>query len=580
MKPSYIVLLLLAAFLFVWNVWGYDLWAPDEPYFGEGAREMIADGHWLVPYVNGAVTTDKPPLFFWLIAIFSLPFGNVLSLTARIPSALAMLGSVILTVRLGSRLWGEREGILAGLILATTYLPWDKARSAQIDALLCFLILASLSAFEAFRAGDLKGRYAGFLFWGISALAVLAKGPVGIILPLGIVICTLALDRNLRAWKSFAPITGPLLFFILIGSWALPATLLNGQEYSVWGALKKHFLERAVYGMHHKQPFWYYLKVMPVQLLPWTGLVPGAFLLAWRHRSREKWFLVIWVVFIILFFSISSEKRDLYTLPAFPAVALLMARLAAPWWREESERDQQAMQNTAGRGWITLPQGITGGLFLLVGLVLPFAAYRSEREYLASGIWLAAGMVIGGGWMLVASLVKNPRRTIQATAGTFLIMALVVTSVVFPSLNSVKSIRIFALDVKRITAGSRAAGHQVMTFNLGNFPQAIAFYTDGLYTRELKNLSDLEAHISSTDEVFVIADAAQFEQLPRALRDRLNILLSHKHHRMEIVLASNRSGEHSYKDSCFVPIELQRIPVASAQTERARMAQSVPSHGP
>ena len=548
MKTSHLVLL-LAAFLLIWNVWGYDLWAPDEPYFGEGAREMISDGHWLVPHVNGAVTTDKPPLFFWLIAIFSLPFGKVLPLTARIPSALAMLGSVALTMRLGRRLWGEREGMLAGLILATTYLPWDKARSAQIDALLCFLILASLSAFEAFRAGDLKGRYAGLLFWGISALAVLAKGPVGIILPFGIALCTLAFDRNLNAWRNFAPVTGPFLFFILIGSWALPASLLNGQEYSVWGVLKKHFVERAVYGMHHKQPFWYYLKVMPVQLLPWTGLVPGAFLLAWKNRRREKWFLMIWAVFVILFFSISSEKRDLYTLPAFPAFALLMARLGAPWWRREREKNQPTMQDTAGRRWITVPQGIAGGLFLLIGLVLPFAAYLLEREYLVSAIWVAAGMLIGGGWMLVASLVKNPRHAIQATAGTFVITALVMTSIVFPSLNSVKSIRTFALDMKTITADSRAAGNPVLTYYLGNFPQAIAFYTDGLYTREAQSLTDLEAHVSSPDEVFVIADAAKLDQLPRALRDRLNILLSHKHHRMEIVLASNRTGEErSSKD--------------------------------
>ena len=81
------LVLLLAALLFLWNIWGYDLWAPDEPFFGEGAREMVVDGQWAVPHVNGMVTTDKPPLFFWLIAILSLPLGKVTSLTARLPSA-------------------------------------------------------------------------------------------------------------------------------------------------------------------------------------------------------------------------------------------------------------------------------------------------------------------------------------------------------------------------------------------------------------------------------------------------------------------------------------------------------------
>src|SRR5438093_1254910 len=152
-----------AAFLGLWNLWGYDLWAPDEPYFAEGAREMLADGQWAVPHVNGTITTDKPPLFFWIIALLSLPAGRVTPLTARLPSALAGLGSVVLAMRLARRaaaapgtarlapeapaVSGEADAGLAGLGLATTHLHWDKARSAQIDALLAFLILAALSAF-------------------------------------------------------------------------------------------------------------------------------------------------------------------------------------------------------------------------------------------------------------------------------------------------------------------------------------------------------------------------------------------------------------------------------------------------
>src|SRR6185436_3260732 len=162
----------------LWGVWSYDLWAPDEPYFGEGAREMVVDGRWAVPHVNGEVTTDKPPLFFWLIAFFSLPFGKVSSLTARLPSILASLGTIWLTMRLACRFAGARAGPLAGVVLMTTYLFWDKARTAQIDALLCLLILAALSAFESFRAGESSGPRAGLAFWLASALAVLAKGPV------------------------------------------------------------------------------------------------------------------------------------------------------------------------------------------------------------------------------------------------------------------------------------------------------------------------------------------------------------------------------------------------------------------
>ena len=75
MKPARAVLL-VAAILFICNIWGYDLWAPDEPFFGEGAREMVVDGQWLVTHVNGKVNTHKPPFFFWLIALLSLPLAD------------------------------------------------------------------------------------------------------------------------------------------------------------------------------------------------------------------------------------------------------------------------------------------------------------------------------------------------------------------------------------------------------------------------------------------------------------------------------------------------------------------------
>jgi hypothetical protein len=167
-KPARTVLL-IAAVLFICNIWGYDLWAPDEPFFGEGAREMVVDGQWVVTHVNGKVNTHKPPFFFWLIALLSLPLGRVTSLTARLPSALASLGTVAMVLRLGRRTSSERTAVLAAFILATTYMFWDKARSVQIDAAMCCLIWVSLSAFEAWRAGDLEGRRAGLIFWASAA---------------------------------------------------------------------------------------------------------------------------------------------------------------------------------------------------------------------------------------------------------------------------------------------------------------------------------------------------------------------------------------------------------------------------
>ena len=190
---------------------------------------------------------------------------------------------------------------------------------AQIDALLCFLILVALFAFEGFRSGDWPGRRAGLVFWAAAALAVLAKGPVGLLLPLGVALVTLALDRDLGLWRRFAPFSGPLLFLFLAG---LDDDLHVGEV--------RYGVERGLHGMHHAQPFWYYLEVLPYALLPWSFLLPGALLLAWRRRrDPADRFLLAWALFIVLFFSVSTEKRNLYILPAFPAFALLFARLVA-----------------------------------------------------------------------------------------------------------------------------------------------------------------------------------------------------------------------------------------------------------
>ncbi len=319
---------MLAAVLFFWFLGAHDLWAPDEPFFGEGAREMLVDGQWLVTHVNGVVNSHKPPLFFWLIAIFSIPIGAVTEFTARLPSVLAALGTLALVMRLGRRWFGPKTAALAGLLLATTYMFWDKARWSQIDSLLCFLIWVALSAFEAWRSGEADGRRAGALFWCAAALAVLAKGPVGLLLPLGIVIVVLAVERDLGSLRRFAPLVGPLVFVLVAGAWAVAATLWGPADYSVIGALREHFVERGMHGMHHVRPFWYYAERLPLSLLPVDGSAAGGAGpgLARTDAARQGLRLaLVAAVFVVVFFSISTEKRDLYVLPAFPAIALMMA---------------------------------------------------------------------------------------------------------------------------------------------------------------------------------------------------------------------------------------------------------------
>jgi 4-amino-4-deoxy-L-arabinose transferase-like glycosyltransferase len=492
---------------------------------------MVADGQWLVPHVNGVITTDKPPLFFWAIALFSLPFGGVPSFAARLPSILAGLGSVWLVMRLGRRFGGERAGLLAAALFATAYLPWDKARTAQIDALLCFLVLAALSAFEAFRAGDLDGRRAGLAFWIAAGLGTLAKGPVGLLLPLGVALVTLAADRNVRAWRRFAPLAGPLAFLAVIAAWGVPASLFGG-EYSLIGALRTHFVDRGLHGMHHRNPWWYYLQTIPVQFMPWSGLLPLAFAAAWRRRGEPALrLLLVWPLFIVLFFTLSGERRDLYVLPAFPALALLIALAVDPLL--------DGAPAAFSPRWVTVPQGILGALFLAAGIALPLLPPRPAFDFGAS-LWPAAAVLAVGGLAVLASAVRGGvRPTIVATIVTIGAVYLAVVTFVYPAANPAKSARELAVAMRERSAPSRAAGERVAAYRLSNLPEALAFYS-GVYTLELQSLPSLVEHLERPGQVYALFEESVLQDLPASLRERVTVVARQERARSTIVLVTNR----------------------------------------
>jgi 4-amino-4-deoxy-L-arabinose transferase-like glycosyltransferase len=531
------IILIAAAGLFLWFLGAHDLWAPDEPFFGEGAREMLVDGQWLVSHVNGVLNTHKPPLFFWLIAIFSIPLGAVTEFTARLPSVLAGLGTLWLTMRLGLRWYGAKTAALAGVILMTTFMFWDKARWSQTDSVLCFLIWLSLFAFDRFRSGSGSGRWWGVLFWFALVLAVLDKGPVGLLLPLGIAVITLTLDRGWGRIGQFAPLLGPLVFVAVASAWIIAVDLWGPPEYSVLGALKEHFVERGIHGMHHAQPPWYYLSRLPTSIMPWAGLIPGALYLAWKRRSvKTDRLALVCCVFVFVFFTISTEKRDLYMLPSFPAWALLFANLIATACRLDRTGENSFEIN---KKWVTLGHGIVLGLVTLVALGLPFVASDIDEIPYWMACVVALILLVLGTSSLFFVFRKKPVSMILASGAGMYVAYLFTAAVIYPSMEPVKSARSFALEMKEITATSRSEGNQVLAWRIGNLPNAFAFYSDGVYTLETTDANVLIDHMNQEAEVFALVLA---DDLNESMRQSLShswvvedTLLSRRH----VLLLSN-----------------------------------------
>lgn len=536
-SPSAPRWLLLAAFVFfAWNIWAYDLWAPDEPFFAEGAREMIDDGNWLVPHINGEVNSHKPPLFFWLIALFSLPFGQVSSVTARLPSVLAALTTLGATMYMARRAVTERVGLLTGAVLATSFLFWEKARTAQIDSLLCCCITLALLAFSEYRAGRLSGRFAGVAFWAACALGTLAKGPVGLVVPLGTAVLVLAFERSLSRWLGFAPLLGPLAFVGIAGSWVGALELWPVPGYSVLGALREHFVERGLSGMDHLRPWWYYAKALPWVFFPWSLLLPGAVAHAWRQRNSAAVRLaLVHSGFIVLFFSFSAEKRELYVLPALPAMAFLVAHFLDSFLAPAASA---LAERRLSPRWLFVPQTFLGVVMILAGLAVPLLARREYPDLLAASIVFAAVFVAGGSLVVLAAWRARAESVVRNTCLAMAAILLALPTLGYPAINAEKSGRVLAREVAEAVASVRAPEVPVVALEISNVIRPINFYAGGLYaqTIDLGERYLLLDRLAEGRPFVLVADRSALPELERADGARLVELYGARLSRRDIVV--------------------------------------------
>ena len=191
--PAHIIILFLSCyFIFFFGIGARDLWNPDEPRYAQVGREMMETGEWIVPHLNGGVYTEKPPMYFWLVALASMPFGDVSAATARFPSAASALFVVLLTYILGTKLLGKREAFVGAAVMATSAQFFWIGRVGALDILLALSILAAISVFFVAYADKRPLLYApGFI---LLIPGVLSKGPVGVILPLVVMFAFLLTD--------------------------------------------------------------------------------------------------------------------------------------------------------------------------------------------------------------------------------------------------------------------------------------------------------------------------------------------------------------------------------------------------
>jgi 4-amino-4-deoxy-L-arabinose transferase-like glycosyltransferase len=302
----------------------------DDTRFPVMARDVLVNGHWLVPALpDGTPHLMKPPLEVWLIALASWPVGAVSVRTAVLPSVLEAIAVALLTCWLGRRLFGPTAGLVAGLTVATTVGVYSMAHSSMPDMAQLVAGTGAMALYVAFEFGNDRAWLAPF--YGLIGVGSLAKGAAGFV-PLAIVIADTIGTHGVVGLKRLVSISGWIIVLILAVPWWVASAVAGGRTRFVQGfvmedQLLSYFWRPAWNGRTIMEPVVHAVSVV----LPWGLLLPFAVRRALREMDlaarRRVRLLFTWLITVFVLIAVSGTQRDRYYLLLCPATALLLA-----WW--------------------------------------------------------------------------------------------------------------------------------------------------------------------------------------------------------------------------------------------------------
>ena len=302
----------------------------DEPRFAEASREMRASGDYIIPRVNGEYRFDKPPLIYWLqVAAIDLLGDN--EFAVRFPSVLFAAATVVALAVWGSRLYGPKTGLWAGLIFGLSFQLFIHARAAVADfpMIFCFLV-ATWSAWE--RRSAPRSTWLFWAFYLALGIGFLAKGPIALLPVVFPLLYQLTVREPLRLnWVSTLAGLGVVL--IVIGAWGVPALLLTHGEFFAVG-IGHHVVERSIAPLQsHGAHTWvgylfglpFYFLTLFLSFFPGWLFGPAAIRRLRGETIPVERYLLIAAACVFLVFTLIQTKLPHYTLPALPFVSLLVA---------------------------------------------------------------------------------------------------------------------------------------------------------------------------------------------------------------------------------------------------------------
>jgi len=447
-------ILLLGLLLYVAFAGLRDVWYPDEPDIAEVALAMYLSGDWISPRRMGVVWVDYPPMIYWVGNLSAHLFDSMNAFTLRLPNGLVAISIAMITGATATRWFDAKTGFWAAFALMTSMLFVYEANSYRPDVL--FTVFIS-GAFFLYAEGASENsrpwfRIAAFVCLGF---AMLSKGILGLLLP-GLVLVLWHLSR--REWLriiQLAPLS--IISLLIFLPWVAGTAQAMGWENILMEFYEQNFARFQSGFRGHAQPFWYYLKNFWIDFMPWSWLFPAA--LIWTVKSgllknERVQLLCWWFGTFFVFLSLAETKRQLYMLPAFPAVALLLAPWLATIGRGAPTRTQ-VLRGLPNDKPVHIYAVVLAVILVFVGVLL-FSAFvlydtlviKDGMAYLELAVakalkypllLLAIVLVAAGIWIGQAWLARDTRDELRRIGVSFVALYIVILAIVMPQFGPSKT---------------------------------------------------------------------------------------------------------------------------------------------
>ena len=466
----------VGAMLFGPGLWNRDLWHPLEPNYAQIAHEVVARGSWLQLHLNGEPYYRKPPAFFWLQALCMKAFG-LRTMSARLPSVVLGIGGLVLCYLTASKL--GIKPLIPSLVLATAWGYNAAAQRTSIDATLSFFVL--LSFYLYLSSSGSERRQVGYLagFAAAVAAAVLAKGPVALLLIALAIFPYLAWRRR---WQEFFHYKWAVIVLVVAAvslAWLLAVASRAGTKF-LDVIIGREVVTRLSGDWEVESPWFRYVLTFPVFFLPWFPYLPFAVVRSWKRRSEGSFQALVWFAASFLALSAIPARSDRYLIPLYPAAALIVGAYL-------SEKDSPA-------GIVSVAGFAVGSVALVVGAVLKRPDALAPCLVVAIPVF---GCSIAGLWFW-------RRMGYKAVLAAAVVAYVGVSAVLTPYRNDGKSPKPLGEFLK--THG--ATPGNVVWFR--SYDSGVAFYAGLPQMQRVRELKSLDEYKGS----WVIAPREVVEQMP------------------------------------------------------------------